>query len=200
MSVIFLYSYLIHSIAPVVMGTALRGWAVFVFLVIPSMVVPYKIISFFMSDYVVWADKLLSEDKDRKIDELKAELSAFEHKKSLELAQKTAEIGRLRAEIGIIQDREQAALANMNIRYYLLSDLIKHKVSPNINDKEITEYKIRTEFRPNGDTILKSANNDNAIFVRTDLLKSHYIDDTPVFKFGLTEYYYLLEGSRFLMV
>jgi len=182
------------------MGTVLRGWAVFVFLVMPSMVVPYKIISFFMRDYVVWADKLLSEHKDLKIEQLKAELASFEHKKAVELAQKTAEIGRLRAEIGIIQDREQVALANMNIRYYLLSDLIKHRVSPNINDKEITEYKIRTEFRPNGDSILKSANNDNAIFVRTDLLKSYYIGDTPVYKCELTEYYYLLEGSRFLMV
>lgn len=186
------YCMLIHSIAPVLMSTALRGWAVFVFLISPTMIIPFLIYKWLIKVYVSW---IMAVVDDQRVLEANSIIADLQMKKK----DMTTELARLKGEIAKIQDDYQQRSMRLNTIYYQLSDIIRWGLMEKGSTVKMSEYQIRTIFRVNNDNIIKSPNNDNAIFVRTDSL-NRYEFLSPEETRNLHVYYYETEESRFLMV
>ena len=185
------YCMLIHSVAPVLMSTAMKGWAVFLFLVVPTMLIPFWIYRGLIKLYVDWICKLVD---DKKVVEANMTIAQL----TIQNKDSKVEITRLREQIAKIQNEYQQRTIKLNTLYYQLSDIIRFGLMDIEGTARMTEYQIRTLFRPNHDNIIKSPSNDNAIFVRTDTLNG-YEFFAPTEAAKMSKYYYEEEESRFLL-
>lgn len=164
----FVYCFMVHNTAPVLMGSALGGWAEFVFLYLPTLIVPLYFNRLITEYYIEMMQKVsewhLKNSVEKELSDITHTLSEMTIKNKV----LSTENARLKAQIGEIQDKQQKERIVESKRYFSLSDIIR--VGLYKGGEKMSDYAIRQSFPPNGDTVVKCASNDNGIFVLKTLL------------------------------